>query len=101
MLWWGRPGRLCHGVAQARAGERVCGPGSANLGRGRRMRWRRTPRGMQTLFVTMQPGFDLAIPRTPTLRPFAAPWPALVAVSDTNTLATQACNVVRAGLHNR
>jgi hypothetical protein len=55
---------------------------------------------MQTLFVTMQPGFDLAIARTPTLRPFGAPWPVLVAVSDTNTLATQACNAVRAGLHS-
>lgn len=33
----------------------------------------------------------------PTLRPFAAPWPALVVVADTNVLASRACNAVREG----
>ena len=33
----------------------------------------------------------------PTLRPFAAPWPALAVVADTNVLASRACNAVREG----
>ncbi|WCN80929.1 hypothetical protein [Micromonospora sp. LH3U1] len=38
------------------------------------------------------------LPRVgPTLRPLAAPWPALVVVADTNVLASRACNAVRRG----